>query len=588
MSFYFNPDTLEISGIPFELVKSSIFRLPDGLQQLPAKFEEPKSDIASQMEFLLWLLRTVMEDKEYIKTNCNELIWYLPAQFLQVQANDRKAQYALWKSLVRIHDVARCFSIYLDSCRASLKRSENATSEKLNDIIDETGIKEEIKRFIQAGGMEFWQLYQEESKRKGEQFPSISDALVRVVANSDKLYPVLPAVYTPYILKKMGHPSKIAKEALLAYDSTMGTLDYRWSENLLLQAKYMGGIIQQRFYEKIRDYFSFFQYEYKKSYDPDLYNLIFSPLSRFDDWEDETPKEQERKEELFSQSNTILFPICNVRRLALDLGKRYGLSTEEIGELHQKLPGYLYSTAPSKYTPSFSTGQTETLESILKSFRKICDPSYYCLAGSSKATVKEKEFQKLTLALASPERKAWSRSDNNRKASQKDVKKFIKRYLKFWDPVLLTLFCCAPIPMELSSERGIIPYSGDIRESLQDTLEEEFKACLGSRGLSRTFSDSVTVRPLLNLSKRVLTLKDAIDLLQQLLDQKETPKVTLNKFFRGQPSSLVALWQHCDGSDENISYIYTHLLEYAQKLVSRAAMGVYYRAVFLKYGGILD
>ena len=580
MSFYFDLETLEVNGIPFELVKSSTFNLPKNMQ-IPATDYHLASGVAPQMDFVLRLLRTVIKDKEYIRKNCSALTWYLPAQFQQLQVNNSKAQRALWKDLVRIHDFVRCFSIYLDSCRSSLKRSEDSTSKKLNAIISSTELAKEIKLLIQVGGMEFWQLYQEESACKREHFPSITDALARVVANSDKLYPILPAVYALYILKKMGNPSKITKESLLAYESTVGVTDYRWSANLLLQAKYMGGIIQQQFYGKIKDYLCFFQYKYEKPYDSTLCHFVFPSMVGFNDQEDEASKKQDCKGDIFKKSNTILLPICNVRRLALDLGKQYRLSAEEIRELHQKLPGYLYSTASSKYTLSFSTDLTGKLEYILKDFRKICDPSYYSLTNSSETTAREKEKVIKSLILR-------YRGNNNGEVSQKDMGKFIKRYFKFWDPVLLTLFCCAPIPMELPSAAGIIPYSGDIRKSLMDTLEKELKGCLARRQLSRTFSDSASVRPLINLSKRTLTLKDAVDLLQQFLDQDKDPKTVLDKFFNGRGQSLIDLWQCCAISDGNISYVYTHLLAYAQELVGHAAIGVYYRAVFLKYGITLD
>lgn len=586
MSFYFEPETLEVNGIPFELVKPSVFHLSNKMQMPVVDLCHSKSDVAPQMDFVLQLIRSVMHDKKYIEKNCSVLTWYLPAQFLRLQADDGKAQRRLWKDLVCIHDFVRCFSIYLNSCRSNLKRSEDSTSKKLDNIINRDELPKEIKLLVEVGGMEFWRFYQKESKCKREKFPSIPDALARVVANSDKLYPVLPAVYALYVLKKMGHSPQISKDALLTYDGTIGTPDYHRSTALLFQAKYMAGIIQQQFYAKIRVHLSFFRYKYKKPYNAALCHFIFSPLESFDDWEDETPKEQDHKENFLRQSDTIHLPICNVRRLALDLGERYGLSTKEIGELHRKLPGYLYSTTPSKYELSFSVGLKEKLGPILKGFRKICDPSYYSLSGSFNAVEEEKkkEIQKLVPALASSERKVWSKGGNNDKASLEDMGKFIKRYLKFWDPVLLTLFCCAPVPMELSSESGIIPYTGDIRKSLLDTMKEEFEKCLECRKISCTFSGSTSVMSLINLSKRVLTLKDAVDLLQQLLDQKEALKATLDRFFNKQDQSLIDLWQCCAVSDENISYVYTRLLAYAQKLVGRAAMGIYYRAVFLKYG----
>ena len=117
MSFYFDLETLEVNGIPFELVKSSTFNLPKNMQ-IPATDYHLESGVAPQMDFVLRLLRTVIKDKEYIRKNCSALTWYLPAQFQQLQVNNSKAQRALWKDLVRIHDFVRCFSIYLDSCRS--------------------------------------------------------------------------------------------------------------------------------------------------------------------------------------------------------------------------------------------------------------------------------------------------------------------------------------------------------------------------------------------------------------------------------------------------------------------------------------
>ena len=79
-----------------------------------------------------------------------------------------------------------------------------------------------------------------------------------------------------------------------------------------------------------------------------------------------------------------------------------------------------------------------------------------------------------------------------------------------------------------------------------------------------------------------------VNLLQQFLEQDEAPKAVLDKFFNQQNQTLIGLWQCCSVSDENISYNYTCLLVYAQKLVGHAAIGVYYRTVFLKYGMTLD
>lgn len=240
------------------------------------------------------------------------------------------------------------------------------------------------------------------------------------------------------------------------------------------------------------------------------------------------------------------------------------------------MPGYLYSAASSKYALPFSADQAVTLESILKDFRKICNPSYYSLTGSFDAGAGEKEMVMKKLVL-------WYRGGNGGEVDQKDIGKFIKRYLKFWEPVLLTLFWCAPIPMELPSATDITLFRR-YPDVASDTLEQEFNACLKRRQLSRAFSDSASVRSLMNLSKRTLTLKDAVNLLQQFLDQDEAPKAVLDKFFNQQNQPLIGLWQYCSVSD----YIYTRLLVYAQKLVGHAAIGVYYRAVFLKCGMTLN
>lgn len=135
--------------------------------------------------------------------------------------------------------------------------------------------------------------------------------------------------------------------------------------------------------------------------------------------------------------------------------------------------------------------------------------------------------------------------------------------------------------MEFAQLGAVVPHSSDIREKLWHVVEKEFNACLQQRELSCDPSGSVYDKPLIARLKQVLTLRDAVGLLEQFLDENASPEEAFEQYLTSkQDERLTNLWQRYAESNKGAAYLYTRILKYALKLVSRAGIGIYYRAVF--------
>ena len=86
---------------------------------------------------------------------------------------------------------------------------------------------------------------------------------------------------------------------------------------------------------------------------------------------------KEKDGDVFTLTSTLLLPVCKVRKFALNMEAQYDLSCEGIKELHQKLPGYLYSAKPGPYFPQLSKNYLEEMRSILETMKEICSQKYY-------------------------------------------------------------------------------------------------------------------------------------------------------------------------------------------------------------------
>ena len=557
MSMKIDLERLEFRGVPYELIRSMDIHLAEGIETrvLDELLSVPQGK-AKQISFLLKLLRAAMEDREFIQKYSDTLVWYLPIHYMQCENDGGKEQRKLLKRLVRIHDFARCLSVYLKSCQSNLKRSESSGSKKLMAITgNENKSEQSIKVMIRDGGIDFWRCYQKEFKNKRENFPIISRALARVVCNSDKLYPVLPAVYSLHIIKKMGHSSEIRKECLLEMCDTVGCLDFHKSAFLPLQAKRMVDNIERSFYDNMETYLYFATRKKYKVNNLDSYDLFPYFLKR--------EKAKKEDEAVLALTNTLLFPLCKVRKFALDMGVQHDLSCEEIVELHQKLPAYLYSAKPGPYIPQLSKAHLETMMPILDAMREICSPKYYSFSKISELAEKEKSL----------------------KGSRAGI--FIEKYIEFWDPSVTTLFCCAPIPMELAAGNRIVPHSSYIQEALWDDLEDEFNARINALNISDNSGTSIYFKPLNKRWKEVLTLQEAMDFLEQFLGGSEQPEIILKRYVVVKDDEqLKELWERCVTSQKIAVGVYARTLRTALELVCAAGMGIYYRAVFCKYGAI--
>lgn len=548
-------ERLEFSGVPFELIKNMDIQFAEGIgAQALDEILLPQRGEAKQIRFLLKLLRAAMEDRRFIQKNSATLVWYLPMRYTQCEKDSWKEQRKLLKRLVRIHDFARCLSVYLKSCQSSLRRSESSGSQKLRAITDNWDtLEQSIKMMIRDGGAEFWRCYQEESINKKEDFPTIPRALVRVVCNNDKLYPILPAVYSLHIIKKMGNSSEIRKESLLEMCDTVGCLDFRKSAFLPHQAKRMAERIGRSFYDKMGTYLYFATYKKYRETALDSYTPFWDFLKR--------KKTKKEDEAVLTLTSASLLPVCKVREFTLDMGIKYNLSCEEIMELHQKLPGYLYSAKPGPFMPQLSEAHMEAMMPILNAMRELCSPKYYSFSEKSQFTDKEKGMNK-------------SKEGN-----------FVKKYIKFWDPTVTILFCCAPIPMELATGDRIAPHASYIQEELLDNLEEEFNDSMKELKVSGDAEDSIYFKPLNKRWKEVLTLQEAMDFLEQFLDGSEQPEVILKQYVIDKgDGQLKELWERCVTSQKIAVGVYVRTLRTALELVCAAGMGIYYRAVFCKYG----
>ena len=550
-------ERLEFSGVPFELLKNMDIHFAEGIgAQALDEILLPQRGEAKQIHFLLKLLRVAMEDREFIQKNSDVLVWYLPIRYTQCEKDSWKEQRKLLKRLVRIHDFARCLSVYLKSCQNSLRRSESSASQKLKAITDNWDtLEESIKVMIRDGGTEFWRCYQEESINKKEDFPTIPRALVRVVCNNDKLYPSLPAVYSLHIIKKMGNSSEIRKESLLEMCDTVGCLDFRKSAFLPHQAKRMAERIGRSFYDKMGTYLYFATRKKRRT----------TALGGYTPFGDFLMRQKTKKEDkgVLTLTSASLLPVCKVRKFALDMGIKYDLSSEEIMELHQKLPGYLYSAKPGPYMPQLSEAHLEAMMPILNAMRELCSPRYYSFSEKSQLADKEKGINKL--------------KEGN----------FVKKYIKFCDPTVTILFCCAPIPIELATGNRIAPHSSYIQEELWDNLEKEFNESMKGLKGSDDAEDSIYFKPLNKRWKEVLTLQEAMDFLEQFLDGSDQPQVILKQYVMDKgDEQLKKLWERCVTSKKIAVGVYARTLRNALELVCAAGMGIYYRAVFCKYGAI--
>ena len=200
---------------------------------------------------------------------------------------------------------------------------------------------------------------------------------------------------------------------------------------------------------------------------------------------------------------------------------------------------------------------------ILNAMRELCSPKYYSFSEKSQFTDKEKGMNK-------------SKEGN-----------FVKKYIKFWDPTVTILFCCAPIPMELATGDRIAPHASYIQEELLDNLEEEFNDSMKDLKVSGDAEDSTYFKPLNKRWKEVLTLQEAMDFLEQFLDGSEQPEVILKQYVIDKgDGQLKELWERCVTSQKIAVGVYVRTLRTALELVCAAGMGIYYRAVFCKYGAI--
>ena len=82
-------------------------------------------------------------------------------------------------------------------------------------------------------------------------------------------------------------------------------------------------------------------------------------------------------------------------------------------------------------------------------------------------------------------------------------------------------------------------------------------------------------------------MQEAMDFLEQFLDGSDQPQVILKQYVMDKgDEQLKKLWERCVTSKKIAVGVYARTLRNALELVCAAGMGIYYRAVFCKYGAI--
>lgn len=586
--------SLEINGIPYEWVKHRggvSFEIANNqtlTQPLPEWCIE--SDGRNKIQFLLNLLNSAQKEDNFIQRNSQLLAWRLPFHF-KFKSNpkrDDSEQWKLFKRIVKIHDFVKCFMAYIKQCSKVVVRSENSNTELLRPIVDHREILiNEIQEITAQACMEFSYQYQEANARGTMKLPKIPKALARIVFNDCILYPILPALYALSILKKIYSNRYGGKEALLSdADIENGGTDFNTTLDLSRQTVVMVTLIANRFNKLLNDYiFCAYPGKNTKHFLSDIMGMVFGWS---DDEIDEYSKSQEEKDSLFVRKDPLI-PICNVRKLALLLGDTYGLSNEEIKELHQKLPDYLYSSQNSQFSPNISQEHQKKLEPVLKALRDVSGPRYYYFSNKDEIGKREKRFSRNVAVISGKPQK---------NIDIKEVRSLAKKYFQFWNPVYTVLFCYAPIRIELSGVDNIVPFGKEIYENLWDTVKNEL-----DQKLSHCRADpdeSTCIKPLSRKLHEIVSLGDSVDLLHDFLknqsnttdrDSSEAASSiaakklerVLNKYIHTKDDkALLALWGSCAKSQNNVNWLYCQLMTDAAKLVCRACIGIFYRAVFLE------
>ena len=216
--------TMEINGMPYEWVKcKEPVRIKDLNQEnlFAELLQSQDSKRAGETcRFLLSLLEQVRQDKDFILKNFHTLAWRLPYYFVGSTVEESREQWDLLDQISKVHDFFGVFQVYVQQCRNVITRSESSNTELLQFITaNEDIIVEKIQKIVNGAGEDFWDQYlrseaktvlcQSGEKRK-EKFPCVPEAVARVVCNDSQIYPILPGIYTLYVMKKMGHTEKVS------------------------------------------------------------------------------------------------------------------------------------------------------------------------------------------------------------------------------------------------------------------------------------------------------------------------------------------------------------------------------------------
>lgn len=594
--------TMEINGMPYEWVKcKEPVRIKDLNQEnlFAELLQSQDSKRAGETcRFLLSLLEQVRQDKDFILKKFHTLAWRLPYYFVGSTVEESREQWDLLGQISKVHDFFGVFQVYVQQCRNVITRSESSNTELLQFITaNEDIIVEKIQKIVNGAGEDFWDQYlrseaktvlcQSGEKRK-EKFPCVPEAVARVVCNDSQIYPILPGIYTLYVMKKMGHTEKVSKQMLLQINGQFADQNSWFSvpAQLAREAGQMAEHIAYKLNSLLEDYLCCTYPKAGQKKQSSLFYEMFLRKYELDVEEDvRRDKENTEKDVPFYMSYKFLLPVCRTRKIALRLGEQYGLSPEEIRELHQKLPGFLYSRQNGAYQPKLSEENRETLKTDLNRLRKICDPGYYCLRDKAEMKGKQKklvgEFGEISIG----------------KGQNKEGKcrYFVKKYMKFWDPLDTVLFCCGGLPMELSGVEDICPFGEEIWETLEDRIDDELHDGIEACGFKTSTICSPYVKPLYNELKKKMSLDMAMKLLEEFLQTvaagSETDKSAhanaekqLQAYVRekkGAEERMETWWSACRKTSSDVDWIYIHLVKWASKLVYRASVGLFYRAVIL-------
>ena len=595
----FDIQKLEINGMPYEWVKHNQpiqFKnfnkesLPENLLQWQNSDKRWR-----KCGFLLSLLQQVRQNKEFLGKNYHVLAWGLPFCFAEDTSENVQKQWDLLGQTSKVHDFFNAFQVYVQQCGHIITRSESSNTELLRFITDnEDMIVDKIQEIVNGAGEDFWKQYlkseeqtvQSGEKRK-EKFPCIPAAVARVVCNDSLLYPILPGIYALYIMRKMGHTEKVGKQVLLQINGQIADQNSWFSmpTELIRQADWMTGYIAYRLNDLLRDYICCVYPKATTKKQRTFFPEMFFGKYLLDMEEDEDcNKENTKKGTHFYVSCKFLLPVCRTRKIALRLGEQYGLSSEEIRELHQKLPGFLYSRQNGVYQPKLSEKNGETVKTVLNRLRKISNPGYYCLRDKTEMEGRQKnligEIEKISIE----------------KCENKEEKcgLFVKKYMKFWDPLDTVLFCCGGLPMELSGVEDICLFGEEIRMELKDSIDRELQHVIKDCGFETSTVCSPYTKPLYNELKKKMSLDMAMKILEEFFQtaagletnasahkyaEKQLKKYVREK--KGEEERMETWWSACQKNPSDVDWIYTRLVKMASKLVYRAAVGIFYRAVIL-------